>query len=159
MPGQYKQPFQHKHTEKRRERSQIDCDVTATFWLNMGVERIGYGLAWPPSLLERLSTKAEMSELFHAVVRGPSLTGLGKRPVLHPCHHALLLMGMSFSTCGKRKNPCSEILFVMSLFLGFGLCLRVADVRFLVIHLYNLPSVPSYVFALQGAACGYKLCH
>ena len=28
-----------------------------------------------------------MSSTFHAVVRGPSFTGLGKRPVLMPAHH------------------------------------------------------------------------
>jgi len=50
-----------------------------------------------------------MSSAFHAVVRGPSLTGLGKRPVLHPSHHALLLMGTNFKTWGKRRKPVAGI--------------------------------------------------
>jgi hypothetical protein len=43
-------------------------------------------------------TKAVMSSAFHAVARGPSLMGLGKRPVLHPSQHALLLMGTNART-------------------------------------------------------------
>lgn len=36
-----------------------------------------------------------MSSARQAVVRGPSLTSLEKRPDLQPSHQALLLMGMS----------------------------------------------------------------
>ncbi len=38
-------------------------------------------------------------------MRGPSLTGLGKRLDLQPSHQALLLMGMSWRTWGSRTNP------------------------------------------------------
>jgi hypothetical protein len=46
-----------------------------------------------------------MSSAFQAVVRGASLTGLGKRPDLQPSHHALLLMGIKFRTWDKRRKP------------------------------------------------------
>ena len=45
-----------------------------------------------------------MSEDRHTEVRGPGFTGLGKRPSLQPCHHALLLMGIIVKTCGRRKK-------------------------------------------------------
>lgn len=45
-----------------------------------------------------------MSEERHTEVRGPSFIGLGKRPSLQPCHHALLLMGKISNTWGRRKN-------------------------------------------------------
>lgn len=48
-----------------------------------------------------------MSEERHAVVRGPSFTGLGKRPSLQPCHQALLLTGMIAKTCGRRRKVVS----------------------------------------------------
>ena len=48
-----------------------------------------------------------MSEDRHTEVRGPSFIGLGKRPSLHPCHHALLLIGMIAKTCGSRRKVVS----------------------------------------------------
>ena len=54
-------------------------------------------------------TRAAMSSAFHAVVRGASLTDLGNRPVLHPSHHALLLMGIKFRTWDKRRKPVDGI--------------------------------------------------
>lgn len=46
-----------------------------------------------------------MSLARQTVVRGPSLTGLGERPVRQPSHHALLLMGKMARICGRRKKP------------------------------------------------------
>jgi hypothetical protein len=54
-----------------------------------------------------------MSSAFHAVVRGASFTGLGKRPFLQPSHHALLLMGMKFKTWDKRRKPVVGMVCVM----------------------------------------------
>jgi hypothetical protein len=62
---------------------------------------------FPASPLVIFSNTARISEPFHADVRGPILTGLGKRPLLHPAHHALLLTGMMVRTCGKRSNEFS----------------------------------------------------
>ena len=56
------------------------------------------------SLSESSFNKAAISDARHTVVRGPSLIGLGKRPLLTPTHHPLALMGMSSKTCGKRKR-------------------------------------------------------
>ncbi len=50
------------------------------------------------------SASFSISSLRQTVVFGPSFTGLGKRPVLQPAHHALLLMGKISSTWGRRKN-------------------------------------------------------
>ena len=44
-----------------------------------------------------------MSFTFHPVVRGPSLYGLGKRPVLQPFHHVAFETGISFSICGNLR--------------------------------------------------------
>lgn len=41
-----------------------------------------------------------MSSTFHAVVRGPSFTGLGNRPVLTPAHHVERPIGIG--PCGAR---------------------------------------------------------
>ena len=40
------------------------------------------------------SISASMSSTRHAVVRGPSFTGCGNRPVFTPAHHAERLIGM-----------------------------------------------------------------
>src|SRR6185503_10196800 len=40
------------------------------------------------------STNVRMSSTRQAVVRGPSFTGSGNRPVLIPAHHVLLLTGI-----------------------------------------------------------------
>ena len=55
--------------------------------------------------LPTCSINARMSSALHTVVRGPSFTGLGKRPVRHPSHHALLLMGIMARICGRRRKP------------------------------------------------------
>ena len=52
---------------------------------------------------------ALISSALHTVVRGPSFTGLGKRPSRQPCHHALLLMGKSSMICGSRRKPVEGI--------------------------------------------------
>ena len=75
-----------------------------------------YALTSPPNCF----TRAAMSSALHAVVRGPSLTGLGKRPFLHPSHHALLLMGTMFKTCGKRRNPVAGMDVFIALFSLVG---------------------------------------
>jgi hypothetical protein len=62
---------------------------------------------FPASPLVIFSKTARISEPRHAEVRGPILTGFGKRPLLHPAHHALLLTGMRARTCGKRSNEFS----------------------------------------------------
>ena len=46
-----------------------------------------------------------MSIVRHAVVRGPSFTGLGYLPDLHPFHQLALHTGMSFKTSGSRMKP------------------------------------------------------
>lgn len=51
------------------------------------------------------SINSTMSSARQTVVRGPSFTGLGKRPVLQPSHQALLLMGTSCRTWGSRRKP------------------------------------------------------
>jgi hypothetical protein len=61
------------------------------------------------SPFEIFSRVARMSEPLHADVRGPILTGFGKRPLLHPAHHVLRLTGMSARTCGKRSKLFSVI--------------------------------------------------
>jgi hypothetical protein len=42
-----------------------------------------------------------MSSTRHAVVLGPSFTGLGKRPSLTPCHHVDLATGTIAGTHGS----------------------------------------------------------
>ena len=64
------------------------------------------------SCRESCRTRAAMSEARHALVRGPSFIGLGKRPSLQPCHHALLHTGMSSRTCGKRRKDSSANFFM-----------------------------------------------
>ena len=51
------------------------------------------------------SINSKISSARQTVVRGPSFTGLGKRPVLQPSHQALLLMGTSCRTWGSRRKP------------------------------------------------------
>ena len=58
---------------------------------------------------EMLSNRAAISPYLHALVRGPSLTGLGKRPLLQPAHQELRLTGMRARTWGKRKSEFSEM--------------------------------------------------
>ena len=41
----------------------------------------------PRHVLRRSSIRVRMSSTFQAVVRGPSFTGLGKRPDFTPAHH------------------------------------------------------------------------
>ena len=59
--------------------------------------------------MPEFSMKALISWAFQTVVRGPSLTGLGKRPVRQPSHHALLLMGMIARIWGRRRKPIEGI--------------------------------------------------
>lgn len=59
-----------------------------------------------------------MSSHLQAVVRGPSFTGFGNRPVLTPCHHEDFFTGMiavigGFALglpmiCESRKKPVSK---------------------------------------------------
>jgi hypothetical protein len=48
--------------------------------------------------------RSRTSHARHAVVRGPSLTGRGKRPERTPSHQLDALMGISARTCGRRKR-------------------------------------------------------
>ena len=54
-----------------------------------------------------------MSSTLHAVVRSPSLTGFGNRPLLHPAHQTLLLMGIISRICFKRRKPVDGMICVM----------------------------------------------
>src|SRR5271167_2122535 len=54
--------------------------------------------------------RARMSSTFQAVVRGPSFTGLGKRPDLTPAHHVERPTGigpLGASIEGRRTKPNS----------------------------------------------------
>ena len=60
------------------------------------------------------SMNSTISSARQTVVRGPSFTGLGKRPVLQPSHQALLLMGTSCRTWGSRRKPiCGMVVIVV----------------------------------------------
>jgi hypothetical protein len=83
----------------------------------MGKENASTCDHFPASPLVIFSRTARMSEPFHADVRGPILTGFGKRPLLHPAHHALLLTGMRARTCGKRSNEFSVRVVCMKILL------------------------------------------
>lgn len=86
--------------------------------------RCAHEFEFAPSFLERLSTRARMSAVFQTVVRNPNLIGLGYRPDLHPAHHALRLMGMRASTCGRRRKPLdwkAAILVLSEGLFGFEL--------------------------------------
>jgi hypothetical protein len=58
--------------------------------------------------LSGFSISAWISSTRHAVVRGPNLTGGGKRPVFTPAHQLLLLTGIGpfgVRIADRRKNP------------------------------------------------------
>lgn len=59
------------------------------------------------------SINSTISSARQTVVRGPSFTGLGKRPVLQPSHQALLLMGTSCRTWGSRRKPTLGMLVMV----------------------------------------------
>ncbi len=75
--------------------------------------------------------RAAMSVLLHAVVRGPSLTGLGNLPSLHPRHHALLLTGISSRTCGRRskESPAGYVMAFLLLFQHVSLHWRAFSLK------------------------------
>lgn len=61
-----------------------------------------------PSYSEPFSMSARMCSTRQAVMRGPSLTGFGKRPSLTPAHHVDLLTGIGpwgAMIEGNRTNP------------------------------------------------------
>lgn len=69
------------------------------------------------------SIRARMSLTRHAVTRGPSFTGLGKRPVLTPSHQQDFLTGMIGGIGGsafgspiierRRRKPVSGSLLLI----------------------------------------------
>lgn len=68
------------------------------------------------------STRARIDSTGHAVTRGPSLTGLGKRPDATPAHQQDFLTGMIGGIggsalelpmiCGNRRKPVSGSCFI-----------------------------------------------
>jgi hypothetical protein len=75
------------------------------------------------------SMRVRMSSTFHAVVRGPSFIGFGKRPVLIPAHQVERPTGigpLGASIEGRRTNPvlgrvsfvCSGTLFEIEIFIS-----------------------------------------
>ena len=72
--------------------------------------------------LPRDSIHAQTSDVFHAVVRGPSLQGLGKSPFAIQAQMLDFETGINFRICGKRKNPVAgRNSFTVSLFLVISL--------------------------------------
>jgi hypothetical protein len=55
-----------------------------------------------------------MSSTFQAVIRGPSLTPLGKRPALIPAHHVDRETGNTCRTAGNRIYPSFGIVRLLS---------------------------------------------
>jgi hypothetical protein len=63
----------------------------------------------PAVLGARRSISAIMSCARQQVVRGPSLTGFGKRPLLTPDHQVEGQTGTKAKTCGKRSSAAESI--------------------------------------------------
>ena len=53
---------------------------------------------------EEYTKESALKALRQQVVRGPSFTGWGKRPVLTPAHHAERDTGTRCSTPGRRRR-------------------------------------------------------
>jgi hypothetical protein len=68
-----------------------------------------------------------MSSTRHAVMRGPSFTGFGKRPDLIPAHHVDLLTGIGPAGAMMEERRTKPV-------LGRGLC-RVTELSFAIASL------------------------
>ena len=62
----------------------------------------------------------EISDVFQAVVRGPSLIPAGKRPDATPLHHAAEDIGTMARTAGRRSKASIGVIGVMT---GFNVAL------------------------------------
>jgi hypothetical protein len=62
--------------------------------------------------LDKAVISWRISSTRQTVHRAESLIGFGKRPDLTPSHQLVLPMGITLSTCGRRRNPVSGISYI-----------------------------------------------
>lgn len=77
--------------------------------------RVADCVEWHHSIV---SSICRMSAARHAVVRGPSLTAFGARPLFTHDHHVAALIGSTESICGSLTYPMSGMPGVSRIRLG-----------------------------------------